>query len=108
MNKLQLNDVGTKFVLTIHEESTADPCTLVAVDISSATAMTLEFAKPDGTTFSRTAVLDSTGTDGKLKYVTIAGDINAAGKWRVQAAATIGGWVGRSDVHSFLVAANVD
>lgn len=69
--------------------------------------MTLEFARPDGTTFSRTAVLDSTGTDGKLKYVTVTGDINQAGRWQCQAAATIGGWVGRSDVHSFVVRENV-
>ena len=107
MNKLQLNDIGTTFVLTIVEGSTADPCVLVPVNISSATAMTLEFGKPDGTTISRAAVLDSDGTDGKLKYVTVAGDIYQVGRWQVQAAATLGGWIGRSDIHQFLVAANV-
>ncbi len=107
MNTLQLNDVGTTFVLTVKEQDPDDPCTLVAVDISAATGMAVKFEKPDGTAISRTGTLNTDGLDGKMKYTTIAGDIDQAGRWKVQAAAVIGGWNGRSEVVAFQVRTNI-
>lgn len=110
MNQLQISDVGVTFVLTFKEQDPAqpdNPDALIVVDISSGTSMTVEFRKPDGSTISRTGTLYTTGTDGKLKYTTIAGDIDISGTWELQGKATIGGWNGRSNKVSFVVKKNV-
>lgn len=69
--------------------------------------MTVEFLKPEGTVISRAAVLNTTGLEGKLKYVTVSGDISQSGAWKLQSAATIGIFVGRSSVASFFVRNNL-
>lgn len=106
MNSLQVGDVGTVFLLTIKEQDPADPDALIVVDIAAATGMMLHFKKPDGAIISRTGTLYSSGADGKMKYVTVSGDIDQAGRWSVQAAAAIGQWIGRSDIHQFVVRSN--
>lgn len=107
MNTLQVGDVGTTFILTIKEQDPADHDASIVVNIATATSMAIHFKKPDGTVISRTGVLNGSGADGKMKYTTVSGDLNQAGRWSIQAAATIGGWIGRSDVHQFVVRGNV-
>jgi hypothetical protein len=107
MNNLQVNDVGTTFILTIKERDPDNPDSLIVVNIAAAASMAVKFKKPDGTVISRTGTLYGSGTDGKMKYTTVSGDIDQAGRWSIQAAATIGGWIGRSDIHQFVVRQNV-
>lgn len=78
-------DVGTIIRLTITEDDDT-----TAVDVSGATVKTFYFLKPTGTKINKTVVFDSDGTDGKLKYTTIAGDIDTVGRWQVQAYVEIG------------------
>lgn len=54
-------------------------------DISSATALGIDFKKPDGSAISRTPAFKTDGTDGVITYTFQAGDIDVAGKWSYQA-----------------------
>lgn len=56
----------------------------VPADISGAILLQIRFERPDGSTFTRTAALGSTGLDGKVVYLVLAGDLNQAGSWRYQ------------------------
>lgn len=82
--EIHVNDVGTALVVTIPDE-TGSP-----VDVSTGTNLKMYLTKPDGTVLTKTAVLDSDGTDGKIKYVTVAGDLSVKGTWKIQAAVTLG------------------
>ncbi|MDZ4250283.1 MAG: hypothetical protein U0990_09370 [Candidatus Nanopelagicales bacterium] len=75
---IQKLDIGTVVRIT------AEKLDGTAHDISAAT-LTMEFLLPDGTTVIKAAVLDGTGTDGKLKYVGEAAFFSQVGKWEVQA-----------------------
>ena len=65
------------------------------------------FWKPGGTTIERTAVFVTTGLDGKLKYVTVAADLDIAGLWKWQVILTWGTIILYSDVTVFRVYPNL-
>ena len=76
-NEIHLNDVGTKFLVTIKDGSSA-------VNISSASTKEIIIQKPSGTKITATATFDSDGTDGKIYYVTVADDLDEAGSYKLQ------------------------
>jgi hypothetical protein len=82
--EIHVNDVGTALVVTITDETGA------AVNVAAATNIKVYLTKPDGTVLTKTGVLDDDGTDGKIKYVTQAGDLSVKGAWKIQAAVTLG------------------
>jgi hypothetical protein len=92
-----VGDVGT--VIEVQVVST-DPDTGVTapVDLSAATGLQLVFLKPDQTRVAQTATLWGTGTDGKIKYVTVPGDLDQSGTWKVQAVVAVGGSVYHTDI----------
>ena len=72
-------DVGTIFRLTIKDTAGA------AIDVSTAVTKYIYFKNPAGTTLpAKTAAFTTDGTDGKIQYTTIAGDIDMVGTWHVQ------------------------
>ena len=75
---MRVNDVGTTLTLTIEDGGTV-------VDLSSASALTVTMRKPLGTVLVKTGTLVTDGTDGKMKYTTIAGDFDEAGSYSIQA-----------------------
>ena len=93
-------DVGTTFLLTITEEDGT-----TAVDVSSATKLQMIFLQPDGVSVAKTAVLNTTGTDGKIKYVSETGLIDVVGEWQVQGYVEFGG--GTSKYYSTIAAFSV-
>lgn len=97
---IHVGDTGTELIATIKEKGSA-------VDVSMATNLQMVFRKPNGTTAEKTAVLHTDGKNGKVLYVTEAAFVSDSGQWQVQAKATIGSWTGRSDIHAFVVAANL-
>ncbi len=98
-------DVGTIFRITINE------CindVLTPIDISSQTAMSFYFKKPDGTVETKAPAFTTDGTDGKIQYVTLAADLDAAGVWCLQASVTLatgGPW--RTSIIKFDVGAKL-
>lgn len=97
-------DLGTTFLLTITE---ADGTT--AVDVSTATKLQMIFEDSAGVSVTKTAVLNTTGTDGKIKYVSVAGDIDMAGTWRVQGYVEFGSGASKyySGITEFIVYDNL-
>ena len=81
------NDVGTVLEATIKDQDG------VVVDISSSTLRTFKFHTPSKTLVSKSAVLSGSGTDGKLRYVTVADDLNVTGTWTLQVYIEIGAGV---------------
>ena len=71
-------DIGTIFELTITTEAG------VAIDVSTATIKFIYLQKPDGTKLKKTAVFVTDGTNGKIKYTAVAGDIDQVGDWQIQ------------------------
>jgi len=52
-------------------------------NISQSTANTIYFKRSDGRVISRTATKFSDGSDGKIKYTTVPGDIDIVGIWQI-------------------------
>lgn len=84
-----VGDIGTIFRVTI-TECIAGVDT--PVDVSGASSLQFTFLKPDHTTaLTKTAVNTTDGTDGKIQYTTISGDLDVAGIWQLQAKVVLGG-----------------
>ncbi len=102
--EVHYNDIGTEFLVTIKDCVSGTPTVL---DVSSATTKELTFKSPSGVSATKSAVLFTDGSDGKIKYTTVDGDLDEVGTWRIQAKIGIGGGVFRSDVGSFKVYENL-
>lgn len=101
MGEIHVDDIGTIFTATIKDENDT------IVDVSGATTKQLIFKKPDDTILTRTASFVNTGTDGKIKYVAVAGDLDMHGSWFLQAYVDLGSTELRSDIHKFTVYTNL-
>ena len=97
---VHLDDIGTVFRVTAVEDGTP-------VDISTQTALTLTFKKPDGTTVEQTATLTGDGTDGQFEYESVSGDLDQQGTWKIQGAITLPTWIGKTAVGEFPVVENL-
>ncbi len=98
--EVHVGDIGTKFLVTIKENG-------VALDISTASVKKIRFRRPDNTTLDKTAVFETDGTDGKIYYLSIAGDLSIKGTWSIQGFITMpsGSW--NSKIASFMVNENI-
>ena len=94
-------DIGTVFEFTITDQDG------VVVDISSATTKQIFIKSPYGRTQTKTASFTNSGSDGKIKYTTVSGDINAIGDWILQAyvVTSAGSW--KTDWTTVTVYANI-
>ena len=81
--------------------------TSTILDISTASSLSLVFKSPSGASNTKPATLYTDGTDGKIYYTTVDGDLNQVGTWRIQAIVNIGGGIYRSDVGTFKVFENI-
>ena len=81
--KLDVGDTGTVIVLDCGQ------------DISAASARSIEVRKPDRTTASWSASASGTNS---VSYTTVAGTLNLAGVWLLQAKITLpsGVWLGQT------------
>ena len=76
-SQIHQSDIGTKLLITVKDDGSV-------VDISSASSLTILIKKPDGTILTRSGVLETDGTDGKMYYIVVAGDLDAAGFYKIQ------------------------
>lgn len=100
-SEIHVEDIGTQFTLTILDEDGA------VVDISTATTKQITFYKSDKTILVVSGSFVTDGTDGKMKYVTVAGDLSVAGTYRVQGYIVIGSAAWHSDIVTFQVYENI-
>ena len=100
-DEIHVGDIGTTLVVTIKDGSTI-------VDLSSATTKKLEFQPPDGgVKLIKNASFTTDGTDGKIQYAFVSGDLSACGRWRYQGFVGIGSSYWHSDIGEFKVYDNL-
>jgi hypothetical protein len=99
-SEVHAGDVGTVFEATIRNDAGI-------VDVSDASVLRMIFTKPDAAVVEKTATLSGSGADGKMRYVTVAGDLDVAGGWQLQAYVEKSGGQGHSSIYRFSVRANL-
>lgn len=100
-NEIHDNDIGTVITLTVRDGGTV-------VDVSSATVTkNILLRSPTGTLSTNGASFTTNGTDGKIKYTTVTGDLDVVGTWDVQAHVVITAGTFRSDIKKFEVHRNL-
>jgi len=99
---IRIGDIGTVFRLTIVDDVED------TVNVSSATTKTIRFSKPDGVSIDKPAAFFTDGADGIIQYVSVDGDLDVDGKWRLQAhiITPVGEW--RSEIETFWVMENLE
>ena len=100
---VRLNDIGVVFTVTIFEPDPNDPNELIVKDISAATVLEIILQKPNPelTPITKTAVFSTDGTDGKLTFTSIAGDLDTVGRWALEGEVTLPTGKFRSDKDRF-------
>lgn len=101
VNFLHVDDVGAIIEATL-DSPQGDP-----LDLSTASSLHFVFQKPDGTMLTVAGSPKTDGTDGVAQYAFAAGDLDQAGTWRYQLAATVGTASFKSDVGKLRVVANL-
>ena len=98
---IRKNDIGTYFRWTVYEGA--------PVDISAATTKQVKFIRPDLTQLTKALVFSTKssdkgdGTDGRVEYVGIAGDLNQKGTYRWALYIVMPGWTGHGLEGTFTV-----
>ena len=101
-SEVHLNDIGTRFKVTVNDDG-------VPVDLSSASALQISFRKPDDTIIDRTGSTlgDGSSTSGVMYYDSVAGDLDAAGNYKLQGKVTLSAGTYYTDIHTFKVHCNL-
>tara|TARA_B100000745_G_scaffold283468_1_gene217547 strand:- start:377 stop:706 length:330 start_codon:yes stop_codon:yes gene_type:complete len=80
-SEIHLNDIGTKFVITVKDGGET-------VDISNGnvSSRSIMFRKPSDTVVTKVGALDGDGssTSGVMHYVTLPDDLDEVGFWKLQ------------------------
>ena len=99
--EIHVDDIGTSFEVTLKDSNGA------VFPIDAATTKDLLFRKPDDSVLTKAGVFVTDGLDGKLKYVSISGDLNQPGDWVLQAYIVKPGFDGHSSQSNFEVFSNL-
>lgn len=91
------NDTGTA---VISEFLKSDD---TALNVSSATTMTIYLQAPSGTVTTHAAALYTDGADGKISFDTEAATLDEVGEWQQQGYVVLTTWTGRNEVGPFRV-----
>ena len=78
--KLHVGDYPTVILITV-----ADSIDCSALDVSGSTIRKFIFKKPDEDILEVTALFNTDGIDGKLKFTTTTDTLDQAGEWEVRA-----------------------
>ena len=98
-DEIREGDVGTVLEVEIREDD-------VALDVSDATTKQILLRQPDGTTLTKTATFSSDGTDGRIRYVVVDGDLTA-GRWAIQGRVVTGSGEWSTEIEAFKVHPNL-
>jgi len=110
-NEIHQDDLGTEFLVTITECLSGVDTPL---DISPTIGKEIIFTQPDGTRLVKSAVFTpitsggtGDGTDGKLSYFTVVGDLDQVGTYKMQGVVTTAAGKWSSTIEKFKVKANL-
>ena len=96
MTEFGLGDIGNTLILTVLEDD-------VAKNISNATTKEYFIKRPNEVGVKVIAAFNTTGVDGKLRYIFIAGDLDIVGLYEVQVSLVTPNWTGKSSSFFFTV-----
>ena len=102
-SEIHQDDVGTRFLITVKDDG-------LPVDISGVSGGSvhqLSFRKPSDTVIDRNATLQDYGISGVMYYDTIAGDLDEAGMYKMQAKVVIPSGTFYTDIYTFKVHSNL-
>ena len=107
VEQAHVNDIGTIFRVTVYDTTSTGGTTVADISTASEASMKFTFKRPDGTTFDRTPVFTTDGSDGNIQYLSVDGDLNEPGRWHLQAyvPTSAGSW--RTSAGSFRVHENL-
>lgn len=94
---VQSGDIGTIFEITLTNAG-------AVLDISNATGVNdkyMLFKKPDSSTLQKDSVFVTDGTDGKMNYTGVDGDLDQVGTWEIQGWANLGSGSWYSSIGEF-------
>lgn len=99
-SEIHVNDIGTRFLATIQDDGEI-------VDISNASAILMIFKKPSDNIIYRSGTLYEGGSEGKVYYDTVAGDLDEPGLYKLQGRVSIPSGTYYTDIYSFQVSCNL-
>lgn len=99
-NELHVDNIGTRFLVTIKDNGEI-------VDIGGASSILMVFKKPDDSIVYRSGTIFTNGSDGKVFYDTISGDLDEAGLYKLQARVVLPSGTYYTDIHTFQVHCNL-
>lgn len=99
-----VGDIGFKFLFNLKK---TDGTAFDLVETSS-DGQTVTFRKPSGAEITRAASYVTDGSDGQIQYVTVDGDLDENGGWKVQIAVSFAsGALLYTEIGKFKVGANL-
>ena len=99
-SEIHIENIRTKLRITIHDENGVR-------DVSDASSIEFIFTKSDGTKVEKNAEFVTDGSDGKVEYGFVSGDLNTRGQWRYQLRETQNSNVFYTDIGTFKVFPNL-
>ena len=97
----QVGDIGVAIVVQVVSVDETP------IDLRAATVKIIRIGYPDGTSEDFAAEFLTDGSDGKLVYTTVDGDIAEAGEHQVQGIVTLNGTIRSSTVSAFQALENI-
>jgi phenolic acid decarboxylase len=102
-SEIHQDDVGTRFLITVKDDGS-----LVNISgVSGGSVHQVSFKKPSDTVVNRNATLQDYGISGVMYYDTVAGDLDEAGLYKLQAKVVVPSGTYYTDVYSFKVHNNI-
>jgi hypothetical protein len=101
MADLQVGNVGSVIRRTVKDQDGT------AIDLSTASPKQFLIRRADGSVVTKSVSFTNSGTDGKVQYTTVAGDLNTPGLYRLQGKFTVGASTYYTNIDTFQVLANL-
>ena len=102
-SEIHKDDVGTRFLITVKDDGN-----LVNISgVSGGSVHQVSFRKPSDTIIERNASLQDYGISGVMFYDSIAGDLDEAGVYKLQAKVIIPSGTYYTDLYTFKVHSNI-
>lgn len=99
-SEIHVNDIGTRFLFTVKDNGEI-------VNVSGAPMITIAFRKPSDSVVYRNGLIYTTGTDGKIYYDSVVGDLDEAGYYKLQGQIQLASGTYYTDIHTFQVHCNL-
>ena len=102
-SEIHKDDVGTRFLITVKDDGS-----LVNISgVSGGSIHQVSFRKPSDTIIERNATLQDYGVSGVMFYDSVAGDLDEAGVYKLQAKVIIPSGTYYTDLYTFKVHSNI-